>query len=68
MQSVIIYPLAGSIWGSPREYFGTPTLQLFTWMIYHLVLQSVKFYYSLTTPRFIILFVVLDIFHCFKMI
>ena len=27
-----------------------------------------KLYYSLTTPRFIILFVVLEIFHCFKMI
>ena len=26
MQSVITYPLAGSIWGSPREYFGTPIL------------------------------------------
>ena len=26
MQSVIIYPLAGSIWGSPREYFGTSIL------------------------------------------
>ena len=26
MQSVIIYPLAGSIWGSPMEYFGTPIL------------------------------------------
>ena len=25
-----------------------------------------KLYYSLTTPRFIILFVVLEIFHCFK--
>ena len=37
-------------------------------MIYHLVLPSVKLHYSLTTPRFIILFVVLEIFHCFKMI
>ena len=26
MQSAIIYPLAGSIWGSPREYFGIPIL------------------------------------------